>query len=199
MTKAARHAISLPAEPKRADNRRDALLDAAAKRFAGHGYEGASMRDIAGDVGMLAGSMYYHFPSKEELLFAVHKAGVSRFEAAVAGALEGKTGPWERLEAAAVAHLQTLLSGGDYTQVVIRELPRDNEELRARLIALRDDYEAQFRALIDELPLAKGTDRSMLRLLLMGGLNWSQSWYGAGRKSPAQIAASFLKLLRAEL
>jgi AcrR family transcriptional regulator len=192
-------AVAKTMEAKRADNRRDALLDAAAKRFAERGYEGASMRDIAGDVGMLAGSMYYHFPSKEELLVAVHRAGVSRFEAAVDKALSAHSEPWDRLQAAAVAHLETLLAGGDYTQVVIRELPRANDELRARLIGLRDAYEAQFRALIEALPLAKGIDRSMLRLLLMGALNWSQSWYGAGRKSPAQIAHAFMKLLRAEL
>ena len=70
----------------RPDNRREELLRAAARLFAEHGFEATSMRDIAGAVGMLAGSMYYHFPSKEELVAATHGRGVEQIIAAVEAA-----------------------------------------------------------------------------------------------------------------
>ena len=47
----------------RGNNRRAAVLDAAAYRFRRQGYAATTMRDIAADAGMLAGSLYYHFPS----------------------------------------------------------------------------------------------------------------------------------------
>ena len=51
---------------------------------------------------MLAGSMYYHFPSKNDLIAAVYEAGVAEIGAAVDEALEKARGPWPRLEAACV-------------------------------------------------------------------------------------------------
>ncbi|MFA6019921.1 MAG: TetR/AcrR family transcriptional regulator [Rhodospirillales bacterium] len=192
-------ALQFAPSPRLTANRRQAVLDAAAARFSNQGYDVASMRDIAKDAGMLAGSMYYHFASKEELLFAVHEAGVARFEAAVAAALAGQREPWARLEAAVVAHLETLLAGGDFTRVVIRELPREPLSLRDRLAGLRDGYEALFRQLIDDLPLPPDADRSLLRLMLMGAMNWSQGWYRPGGQTPAQIGRGFISLLKKEL
>ncbi|MBM4724828.1 TetR family transcriptional regulator [Rhodococcus hoagii] len=43
------------------------MLGAASELFAAKGYTGTSMRDIASATGMLAGSLYYHFESKEAL------------------------------------------------------------------------------------------------------------------------------------
>ncbi|WP_242676532.1 TetR/AcrR family transcriptional regulator [Rhodococcus sp. ABRD24] len=51
-----------PRTEKRAE-----ILAAASELFAVKGYTGTSMRDIANDTGMLAGSLYYHFDSKEAL------------------------------------------------------------------------------------------------------------------------------------
>ena len=154
--------------------RRRQILDVAAARFRSHGYGAASMRDIAGEVGILAGSLYHHFPSKDDLFTAVHEEGIRRITAAVTGALAGVHDPWARLEAAMVAHLTYLLEGGDYAVVVLRALPVDLRAHR-RLVALRDDYEGLYRGLVDALPLPAGVTaqvgRDSLRLMLLGALN----------------------------
>jgi AcrR family transcriptional regulator len=183
----------------RRDNRRQRLLDAAARQFRERGYSAASMRDIAGNAGMLAGSAYYHFPSKEELLVAVHEEGIRRITGAVERALLGLTDPWARLEAAAAAHLEALLNGGDYAQVVIRDLPRDAEAVRPRLIGLRDAYEDIFRHLVADVPLPADVDRRLLRLMLLGALNWSPRWYRAGGVPPTRLAQDFIAMLRRPL
>src|SRR4051794_41851903 len=86
------------------------LLSVSARLFARNGFEATSMRDIAARAGMLAGSMYYHFPSKNDLIAAVYEAGVAEIGAAVDAALERARGPWQRLEAAAAAHPPSLLA-----------------------------------------------------------------------------------------
>lgn len=48
---------------------RSRILSAAIPLFAGRGYAGTSMRDIARAVGIKAASIYEHFPSKEQLLY----------------------------------------------------------------------------------------------------------------------------------
>ncbi len=181
----------------RIDNRRIALLDAAATVVREHGYRGASMRDIARRAGMLPGSIYYHFASKAELIGAVYEEGVRRIDAHLAEALAGVDDPWQRLQAACTAHLEMILDRSDYAQVVIRVLPTDVAEHRQRLTALRDRYEAHFRTLVDALPLAPDTDRHALRLLLLGALNWTQTWYQPlDNHPPAQIASRFVTCLR---
>jgi TetR/AcrR family transcriptional regulator, cholesterol catabolism regulator len=180
----------------RADNRLRLVLDAAARLFREKGYASTSMRDIATASGMLAGSLYYHFPSKEALLVAVYGEGVGHITVAVESALARDGDPWERLERACTAHLEALLSGSDYAQVVVRVRPDDVPEVATELTALRDGYERTFAQAIQSLPLPRPTDRRALKLMLLGALNWSQTWYRPGRDSPAVVARRFLRLLR---
>lgn len=180
-----------------ADSRLPQVLDAAARLFRNRGFDGASVRDIARAVGMLPGSLYCHFETKESLLVAVYVKGVRQISDAVRSAVERQTDPWDRLEAACVAHLEAILHDDDYAQVVVRVRPSDVPVVDRNLIELRNQYEALFDALIGELPLARGTDRRVLRLMLIGALNWSQTWYRPdGRLNPRAIARRFVALLR---
>ena len=185
--------------PPRQDNRRRQLLDAAARRFARQGFRATTIRDVAGDAGMLPGSLYYHFASKNDLLLAVYEEGVQRIAANVDGAVAEVSGPWARLEAASTAHLDTVLDRSDYAQVIVRVLPQDAEKVSGRLVALRDQYEARFERLVDELKLPSRADRRSLRLFLLGALNWAQVWYRPGDEAPADIARRFTGYLRRAL
>jgi len=183
----------------RQDNRRQQLLDVAARLFRERGFHVTSMRDIAHEVGMLSGSIYYHFPSKEELLLAVYEEGLRHIAEEVDAAVAQQDTPWEQLEAGCTAHLEALLELSDYTQVMIRVLPPEGGKVAERLLELRDQYEARFRQLIDALPLPEDADRRYLRLLLMGGLNWSHVWYHPGGDPPGLIAHRMIDLLRRRL
>jgi AcrR family transcriptional regulator len=180
----------------RADNRQARLLDEAARLFGSHGFQGASVRDIVRAVDMLPGSLYYHFARKEELLAAVYAEGVRRISDRVSAAVAPHSGPWERLEAACVAHLEALLEEGDYAQVVIRVRPDDVPSIAPQLVAMRDAYERLFAKLIAELPGPTAHDTKGLRLLLLGALNWAQTWYRPGQDDPHAIARRFVALLR---
>jgi len=180
----------------RADNRLPQILDAAARLFREKGFGYASMRDIAGAAGMLPGSLYYHFASKEALLVAVYAEGVRRIKEAIAPALDADAEPWTRLENVCAAHLAALLEDSDYGQVVIRVRPDDAPEASERLVALRDEYERAFSQAFADLPLPPRTDRRALKLMLLGALNWSQTWYRPGKDSPQVLARRFVRLLR---
>jgi AcrR family transcriptional regulator len=180
----------------RADNRLPQVLDAAARLFREKGFGYASMRDIAAAAGMLPGSVYYHFASKEALLVAVYAEGVRRIKEAVAPALAASADPWTRLESVCAAHLDGLLEDSDYGQVVIRVRPDDAPDVADRLVALRDEYERTFEQAIQTLPLPPRTDRRALKLMLLGALNWSQTWYRPGKDSPQVLARRFVRLLR---
>jgi AcrR family transcriptional regulator len=188
-----------PARTPRADNRSPLILDEAARLFRAQGFHGTSVRDIARAVDMLPGSLYYHFPTKEALLAAVYAEGVRRISESVTGAISRTRDPRERLEAACIAHLEALLQESDYAQVVIRVLPVDAPSVATELVRLRDDYESLWVDLVQDLPLARGVDRRSLRLMLLGALNWSPTWYRKGRDSPRTIAKRFVQLLQEPL
>ena len=180
-----------------ADSRLPKVLDEAARLFRTRGFEGTSVREIAKAVGMLPGSLYCHFETKEALLVAVYVKGVQQIIQAVQSAVAGVEDPWERLEAACIAHLEAILHDDDYAQVVVRVRPADVPVAHDSLISLRNQYEALFTGLVGELPLARSTDRRVLRLMLIGAMNSAQTWYRpGGRFHPRAIARKFIGLLR---
>ena len=52
-------------------NSKEAVLAAAKRTAMAHGYNGLNFRDIAGEVGIKAPSIYHHFPTKADLGAAV--------------------------------------------------------------------------------------------------------------------------------
>lgn len=179
------------------DSRLPQMLDAAARLFCRQGYEGTTVRDIAREVGMLPGSLYCHFATKEDLLVAVYVRGVDQICGAVQSAVARRTAPWERLEAACIAHLEAVLRDDDYARVVVRVRPADVPAASRSLVAQRDRYEALWSALVADLPLPRRTDRKALRLMLLGALNGAPGWYRpGGGATPRGIARQFTALLR---
>ncbi len=75
-----------PARRRSSDRgtRREEILDGASEMFAEHGYDGASLRQIAAHIGISHPGMLHHFPSKESLLGAV----IDRLEAHAQAALD---------------------------------------------------------------------------------------------------------------
>ena len=169
--------------------RRERLLAAAARVLDEKGYEGASLRDVCAAAGILPGSLYYHFKSKEDLFIQLHAAGFRQLNDAVDKALSGEVDPWRRLEAACAAHL-ALLVGSEETSLVsgtslFRTAPQD---LQRRLNRDRIAYEERYRTMIADLGLAESVDQTLLRLALFGALNWTRIWYQPGKQTPQEIA-----------
>ncbi|MEE2802813.1 MAG: TetR/AcrR family transcriptional regulator [Pseudomonadota bacterium] len=185
-----------PTFAPRANNRSHQLRDAAAHLFARRGYDQTTVREIAAACEMTAGAVYVHFGSKRSLLIAVYSEAVTRVTQRLTDAVADIDCPWQRLEGAVRAHLEAVLEPSDYARVMTRVLPEEVSEARVALIALRDRYEAVFRELVVALPLLPYTDRGLVRLLLLGAINWIPFWYGHGGATPSDIAKLATKLLR---
>jgi AcrR family transcriptional regulator len=174
--------------------RRDHLLAVAARVFSAKGFDAASLREIAAAAGILAGSLYYHFRSKEDLFATVHAEGFRQLNAALDAALARKSDPWERLEAACTAHLDQLVHGNDIAVVTGTSLFRTaRPALQRKLDRERDAYEDRFRRLIAALDLSPTVDRTLLRLMLLGALNWTRMWFKPGRQSTTEIARQWVR------
>jgi AcrR family transcriptional regulator len=177
-------------------SRRQQILEAAAAHFAASGFHATNMRDIAADVGILVGSIYYHFESKDALFVAVHGAAVELMTEAVRAAIGSATGPWLRLEAAAAAHCEALNGDNAFVGVVTPIFPVTAGEVRNALAAQRDAYERMFAALIDDLDVPRRVDRKIFRLHLLSALNGTKFWYRPGGATPSEIGRQLVRMLQ---
>lgn len=60
------------ADESKGESTRRHILAVALAQFRRHGFEKTTMRDIAAAAGVALGATYYHFPSKDSLLFAFY-------------------------------------------------------------------------------------------------------------------------------
>ena len=176
---------------------REHLLAVAVREFNRKGFARTSIRDIALAAGIQPGSVYYHFPSKDELFIAAHSAGMREAAHALDQAIAACRDPWERLETACTVHIRHLISGNDLTvwtgaSLFLFNSPQMQKQLRTE----RDRFEAIYRRLIAALPLPPDIDRSLLRLQLLGAINWTRTWYRPGKRAPADIARQLIRVLR---
>lgn len=195
--KTQRKAVAGSAETDATAERRHLILAAAARLFGEHGYNGASIRDLAQQVGLLPGSVYHHFPSKEELFVEVHREGFRQLIEDVEAAVGGEADPWRRIELACTAHIHALVEGNSISTVNGVSLFSLHEpRLKRRLQGDRDRYEEIFVRLIGDLELPGGIDRRLLRMFLLGALNWTLIWFRPDKKRPQDIARQMVTIIR---
>jgi len=84
---------------REAEERRQAILDAARKVFWTHGFDGATMPQIAGEAELAPGTLYLYFPSKTALYVELLFEGYRRFEERLSSVVASKDRPRDRAEA----------------------------------------------------------------------------------------------------
>ena len=179
------------------NERQDQILRAAAELFVKHGYGGTSIRDIAHQVGLLPGSVYHHFPSKEDLFVAIHREGFRQLVIRSENAIRTEADPWQRLELACAVHIASAVAGDAIARITAIGLFAIHEDrLQKRLEKDRKNYDQQFRKLVADLDLPGTTDRSIFRLALLGALNWTLIWYRPGKTTPKEIARGLIQIFR---
>jgi AcrR family transcriptional regulator len=163
---------------------RTRILDAAARVFRQNGYTGTRLSDIAAAANTQAGSLYYHFASREDLVREVLKVAQQRtneFVMRQVDALPAGTSSLDRLRAAFAAHLAAVLEIGDYTAATLRILGQVPEEIRDSTLELQREYGLFFKHLF-EAAQADGQLRSDLdifacRMVVLGAMNASPDWF----------------------
>jgi AcrR family transcriptional regulator len=182
---------------------RAAVLDAAAKLFRERGYAAPSLREIALAAGIQAGSLYYHFDSKEDIVAEVLRVGVETVFDGVSTATARARALGVKgtglLEVGVRAHLESLLTLGDYTSANVRILGHVPPGVRRKHLELRDRYEALWRNLLVEAKaigaIAPDVDPRTFRLFLLGAMNGALEWFDPERKSIERLARDLCRYL----
>ncbi|MCP4036878.1 MAG: TetR/AcrR family transcriptional regulator [bacterium] len=163
------------------------ILDEAAVLFLERGYAATSLRAVAAAAGMKAGSLYYHFESKEALFLAILQRGIDvmvdafRLAQAQTREVDGRA----RIAAHVRAHLAAMFEHGPYTASHVTTFPTAPDSVREAMVPARDAYEAMWTGLLEELAargeIAADTPIGLARLLLFGAMNSTLDWYDPER------------------
>ena len=177
---------------------REGILDAAASLFRQRGYGAVSLRSIAQAAGIKAGSIYYHFASKDEIVTEILNVGILAVHAEVVAAVDALPA-WASADvifrAALRGHLRTLLEHGDYTSANVRIFGQVPPAVRDANLSVRRDYEKYLDVLLSKLQ-ADGVIRSdvnigRFRLMLIGALNATLEWFDPAKGSAEELADDY--------
>jgi len=182
-------------------NRRQLIIDGAARLFRTKGFDAASTRDIAAAAGMRSGSPFYHFESKNALLHAVVEEGLQRAvksQQQVLSGLPASMAPPDRLAALVRHHFEILFGPeGDFIPVMLYEWRSLTPAQRTAIARLKAQYEAPWVPVLQALHDAGWlrTEPPLARLFILGALNWAVQWYQpGGRLSLDALAQQALAL-----
>ncbi len=137
---------------------RESILAAAVQLFAEYGYHAAPLRDIARIAGIQAASIYHHYPNKQSLLTEIMETYMQRLNSQLEHILHEYDDPGERLQRAVANHVQLHTTYKAEFFIIDTEIRSLEGMSRARIISLRDTYDA----LLQEL-LRDGMQRGVFR------------------------------------
>ncbi|HTO07233.1 MAG TPA: TetR/AcrR family transcriptional regulator [Myxococcota bacterium] len=194
--------MAVRAAQRKSELTRSSILDAAARVFRDRGYSGGTLADIAAEIGMKAGSLYYHFESREELVEAVMSLGLARARAAVEARLAElpvRASALDRLRAAIEAHLLMVVEQEHYTSATIKLIWQVPPEIRERQLAAQRAYGRLWKRLIADGRragfLRQDLDPSLVRMGIFGALNWAADWFRSGKLPARRVASDLASLL----
>lgn len=184
------------------DSPRGKLLSAAARLFREKGFQRTTVRDIAREVGIQSGSLFHHFPTKEDILSAV-MVEVIRFNTErLRGALTETRDPVDQLRALVAGELQAIV--GDTSEamsVLVYEWRCLSEDKQREILALRAVYEGLWLDVLEELRQAGyfTDDPFIVRRLITGMTSWTNTWFDPrGSLTIAGLAAMIVHRVTGE-
>jgi len=180
-------------------NKRQLILDEAAKLFKERGFAGTSMRDLGAQVGMEAASMYNHINSKDEILeticFYVSNTYISHLTE-----IENTAASYvDKIKALIRLHIRLMVEDGAAVSVGNNDWKYLTGDKLAEFKEARKRYERGFAALIEE-GIAAGefqpVNVSVALFTILSAVRWVELWYRPGRGvSPEELEENIMTIL----
>ena len=171
------------------NSKRQRILEEAAKLFKLKGYGGTSMRDLAGEVGMEAASMYNHIKSKDEILEHICFHVSNTYIAQLAQVEQMSASYGKKLQELLRQHLHLMLEDGAAVSVANNDWKFLTSNKLEQFKDARKQYEKGFAALIESGIRAgefRPVNTSVALFTILSAVRWVELWYRPGRGITAQ-------------
>ncbi len=177
---------------------RSDIIQAAAQIFRQKGFHATSMQEIADAVKLQKSSLYYHVPSKQDILLTILDHALDLLIADMRAVVESDLPPEEKLRRAVHVYVDRLTEDADLATVLLMEHRSLEPDLKKGHIKRRDRYESLWRQLIEEgmqLNVFRKMDTKVAGFALLGVQNWMLTWYRSdGGMRAADLADQFVDM-----
>jgi AcrR family transcriptional regulator len=160
--------------------RRDDILATATQLFAERGYANVGMRAIADEVGIRPASLYHHFASKEEILYAISQRVTVEYTVEATAMLESGGDPATLLRDFIVRQIVFAWENRSAIDVAKREMRELADEHLAEIVVNRTEYRRVLQGLIVlgvEAKRFTSTNPKMASLAILSMVNGVNDWF----------------------
>ena len=165
------------------EDKRRAILVAAAAVLAEQGAARASMARIAERAEISKALLYHYYPGREALIYAIIETHLRELDAAVAGADDPSARPDARLRALVHAVLDAYRDADDAHKVQLDGTPRLPAAERTAILEIERRIVRRFAGVIRLIAPELEADRLMpVTMSLFGMMNWVYMWFRDGGK-----------------
>jgi AcrR family transcriptional regulator len=180
-------------------HRKEQIYSTARTLFRERGYPATTVRDIAREMNMQAGSLYAHIGSKEDVLWEIVNRAADEFLAAAEPIAASDLPAPDKLRALVRTHVGVLAERLEEATIFLHEWKYLGEDRRQSVAERRRRYEGLYRQVVED-GIASGdfapTDPKVATLLVLSAVNWMSQWYNPqGTLSPVEVADSFCDLV----
>lgn len=176
---------------RKAAKKREDILRSASLVISRQGYHNATMEDIAAELLMTKGALYYYFKNKEELLYRCHDLILTEAKEKMEEIVQADGSSIEKMRKALRHHIEVAIREKEVFNLIVKPETTFSEDNIPEIIEKRDAYAKLFDRIIDE-GIAAGEfevpERKMARMIILGATNWIQVWYSPeGKYSPEDV------------
>jgi AcrR family transcriptional regulator len=152
--------LQRPAHDVLCAQRREQILEIAAKLFAEHGYANADTQLLAEKLGVGKGTIYRYFPSKEEVFFAAADRAMRLLHERVDTSVRGIEDPLDRIATAIHAYLAFFADHPEFVELLMQERAQFKDRSKPTYFQHREARVHHWRELYRTL-IAEGRVRDM--------------------------------------
>src|SRR3569833_2376526 len=160
------------------EQRREAIVDHAARLFASRGFLGASVADLARACGQSKSLIYHYYPSKEDILFEVMDSHLLQLTGAVETVAGSQAPAARKLRDLTHRFMGLYVGAAARHKVLLNDLNHLPPERRTLIVtrqrALIDAVQALIAA--DRPDLATPRAQRPLTMLFFVMINWTPTW-----------------------
>lgn len=178
------------------ETKSQAIMDCAAALFAKEGYPSAKMQDIAQACGATKSMLYHYYPTKDDLLFAMLQEHLERVLASIEEALATIGKPKERLQAMVEVYTQKSAQSRRRHIIAMQDVKYLPRPRQVPLIALQRRVTELVAALLRDLnPGLPEHVYKPYTMMLLGMMNWADTWYKpSGPMKPQELCDRLSRL-----
>jgi AcrR family transcriptional regulator len=178
----------------------EAIRKAGLRLIYSQGYEAMSLRRLAAEVGIQAGSLYNHITTKQDLLFDLIKVHMDELMERLDQALEGISDPEDRLQAFIAFHVGYHITRKREVFICYSELRSLEPKNYEIVVSLRQHYERKLIGILDD-GVAEGrftvADTTVAAYGILAMLTGVCTWFRpAGRLTKEEVTAIYTGMVR---